>query len=147
MLKTNSCKDCLTTNWPCNWCANENVCLFNTSKCERNSLASANLISLSSTTNQQNLKQQTTRQSTHLMIGSQSNGPQNTLSSALQCPSFERPEIAIADGTSREIEVKVRNLSNGQLKVSFLQTNQRKKEFVAQESNSFIFQICGLNQN
>lgn len=25
----------MTTNWGCNWCLNENICLFNTSKCER----------------------------------------------------------------------------------------------------------------
>ena len=30
-----SCQDCLSTNWACNWCSTENVCLFNTNRCER----------------------------------------------------------------------------------------------------------------
>lgn len=134
-----SCKDCLSTNWGCNWCLNENVCLFNTSRCEktgqqvagRHQLDSAGpLVQLvagsggrqsagtgpilvSTGANPQ-------RSSTVITTGAAAQ-PRvgNTISQVQQCPTFDvghQQDILIADGSEKELSIRVKNMP--QFKVS-----------------------------
>lgn len=122
--RTRRCKDCLTTNWGCNWCLNENICLFNTSKCEK-------------TGAQQQQQQLQTRQDNSLVqlvlngpattgktgvaaaAGSSSSRSANTINQVHQCPTFDvghKQDIVIADGSEKELTIRVKNMP--QIKVS-----------------------------
>lgn len=118
------------TNWGCNWCLNENVCMFNTSKCDKSYQTSNTLsggpgqrfdlaanpiiVGAGLTRNQAGL----------IAAGSRSGGSSNTISLVQQCPTFDvghQQDIVIADGSERELSIRVKNMP--QFKVSLYQNS------------------------
>lgn len=120
----------MTTNWGCNWCLNENICLFNTSKCEKtgpsgnkqdNTLVqlingggkATTAVQPPITTNNQRLNTLTAAAASN----QQRSG--NTINQVNQCPTFDvghKQDILIADGSEKELTIKVKNMP--QFKVS-----------------------------
>ncbi|CAN7983635.1 unnamed protein product, partial [Ixodes pacificus] len=76
-----TCKSCVMSSWPCNWCMHENLCTSNATDCAR-----------------------------RVIIG-ESNSQNSLIKGRQHCPSFSiDDEILLPHEARKEIAVEVKNL-------------------------------------